>query len=266
VDFDVNQIANELYALAPHAFTAARDEYVGRAKTAGDRVSAAALAKLKRPTVAAWLVNLVALRRPDTVAGLLDLGEELRTATTAGQVRELSARRRREIDAALAEVRSLAPAAGGASPSAQHLAEVEATLTAAMADPEIAGVVRAGRLLRPVSYQGFAAGAAFPGFAGMDVPSDTPAAPATTAPTETDEAGRAAARERVAAAERALDDATSVERSALDDADRITAEIARLRERLDEAEQAARTARQARLTAERELASARRRLARPLRG
>ena len=37
-------------------------------------------ARLRKPTVAAWLVNLLALRRPELVADLVGLAEELRSA------------------------------------------------------------------------------------------------------------------------------------------------------------------------------------------
>ena len=101
--------ADTLYALPPKAFTAARDERVAAARNAGDRTLATELGALKRPTVGAWLVNLVALRRPDTVESLVDLGQAIRDAqgvVSAAELRELSNRRRAELDAAIALVRA----------------------------------------------------------------------------------------------------------------------------------------------------------------
>lgn len=134
----VQDIAAELYALPPQAFTAARDGYVVEAKRAGDRAAAAQLSAMKRPSVAAWLVNLIALRVPESLERLIVLGEDIRQAqgnVPPAQLRDLSAQRRREIDALLAQARTFAAAIGEAAPAKQHMAEVEATLAAAMADP-----------------------------------------------------------------------------------------------------------------------------------
>jgi hypothetical protein len=62
---ELTEIADELYAQPPNAFTAARDEAVARARAAGDRATATQLAALKRPTVGAWLVNVVAWQPAD---------------------------------------------------------------------------------------------------------------------------------------------------------------------------------------------------------
>ena len=57
---NLEQVADELYALAPAAFTAARDEQAGQARASGDADLAGEIKKLRRPTVSAWLVNLLA--------------------------------------------------------------------------------------------------------------------------------------------------------------------------------------------------------------
>jgi len=57
---NLEQVADELYALAPAAFTAARDEQASQARASGDADLAGAIKKLRRPTVSAWLVNLLA--------------------------------------------------------------------------------------------------------------------------------------------------------------------------------------------------------------
>src|SRR5512142_3207595 len=63
----VEQIGDRLYALPPEQFVAARNEAVAAARKAGDRDTAEAVAALRKPTQAAWLVNLLALRRPDLI-------------------------------------------------------------------------------------------------------------------------------------------------------------------------------------------------------
>jgi hypothetical protein len=279
--------ANTLYALPPKAFTAARDERVAAARNAGDRALASELGALKRPTVGAWLVNLVALHQPDTVESLVSLGQAIRDAqgvVSAAELRELSTRRRAELDAALALVRRLASDAGETATPAQ-VSEAEGTLAAAMADPEAAEQVRAGRLLKPLTYSGFgggtfgssapAAGSARPAPARPPsaAASRSPRAPAagvdTDAQAKAEAAARAEATARTEAAQRQVDSATAT----LDEAveaeqdlrrlgEDLTNQIAALGEQLDRVNREVRTARQARLAAERDLAAAERRLAR----
>jgi len=52
-DADLAAAAEELYALSPGDFTAARDEKVAQARTAGDRDLARAIGALRRPVVSA---------------------------------------------------------------------------------------------------------------------------------------------------------------------------------------------------------------------
>ncbi|GAA5183830.1 hypothetical protein GCM10023322_24050 [Rugosimonospora acidiphila] len=148
----------DLYELPPERFIAARDEAIARARTAGDRALAARLRTLRRPTVAAWLVNLVALRRPEQIGELLDLGTELGEAQRqlrGERLRELSARRRAAVAGVVAQARRLAVEAGRRPRDPLPLAEVEATLAAALADEQVAEAVRAGRLTRTAGYAGF---------------------------------------------------------------------------------------------------------------
>jgi hypothetical protein len=147
-----------LYALPPDRFIAARDEAVAEARAAGDREGAARLAKLRRPTVAAWLVNLLALHRPEQLGELLDLASALRDAQhrlRGDELRALSNRRRQAIARLVGQVRGLAVEAGRPARETLPLAEVEATLVAALADDEVAEAVRAGRLTKATEYAGF---------------------------------------------------------------------------------------------------------------
>ena len=148
-------VADRLYALPPDEFIAARDAAAAEAKKAGDAKGAATIAKLRKPTVGAWLVNLLAHECPDLVAQLLALGEQLRTAQRnlrGDELRALSQRRRETVATLAARAGALGRRrARGNLP----LGEVEATLTAALAEPEVAEQVRAGRLTKTVSYAGF---------------------------------------------------------------------------------------------------------------
>jgi hypothetical protein len=277
----VDDIADELYAMPPSLFTAARDAAVAQARAEGDVATARQLATLKRPTQSAYLVNLLALRRPEVVAELIGLGEQIRAAqgtVSAAQLRDLTARRRAALSAAIAQARALAAEAGAAPPSATQVAEAEATLAAAMADPAAARLVRSGRVVKPLSYSGFGDGAGAtsalmsraPAKRGRaPEPSARPPEDRTTGPTADEQAElerrrqaeEQAARERLAQAEAELAAARAEERAADDEVDRITEEIARLRAALDEASRRARIARAARQAAERAVTAARRTVA-----
>lgn len=155
----LDEVADALYAAQPQEFVAGRDAAVAEAKADGDAALAGAIAKLRKPTVGAWLVNQLALKRPDAVRDLLDLGDSLREAQRrlkGEQLRQLAAQRRAVIGALVGQAQELAVAAQpGTSPAKLPLTEVEATLTAALADDEIAEQVRTGRLVKTVSYAGF---------------------------------------------------------------------------------------------------------------
>jgi len=152
-------LVERLYTAQPDGFVAARSEAVAAARAAGDVAAAREIAKLRKPTVAAWLVNLLARRRPDLVADLVELSAALRSAQRdlrGPRLRELSAQRRGVVTALVGQARALADAADpGLAAGKLPLAEVEATLNAALSDVDIAEQVRSGRLVRAASYAGF---------------------------------------------------------------------------------------------------------------
>ncbi|WP_432835027.1 hypothetical protein [Dactylosporangium sp. CA-092794] len=151
----LSAVTARLYSASPEEFIALRAEEVAKARQARDTALAAAIGKLRKPTVAAWLVNRLAHERPDLVGELLTLAEQLRTAQRelrGAELRELSTRRRATVSALAREATRLAgPARGGNLP----VAEVEATLAAALADPEVASAVRQGNLTKALEYTGF---------------------------------------------------------------------------------------------------------------
>jgi hypothetical protein len=272
------QVARELYVVPPRRFVERRDAAAARARAAGDPQLARAIARLRRPTVAAWLVNLLAHHRPDLVSELSDLAEALQDAQRklhGGTLRDLTAQRRKVVSALVRTAESLAREADPDGRAALPLAEVEATLGAALADPQVAAQVRAGRLERPVSYTGFGAPAtaARGGGGSADRTRGTATAPdrgRAAGPQRAREeelrrareeelrqaaaaaAAAAAERDRAGAARRALADE-------LADIDRALAELAGRRAevaaRLGEAEAAERTARRAAERAARRLAA-----------
>ncbi|MEU7902654.1 hypothetical protein [Actinoplanes sp. NPDC049118] len=153
------ELIRALYEAPPDGFVAGRAAAVAEARRAGDKETAKRLAALRKPTVAAWLVNLLALRRPELIDELVELATALRSAQRGlhgEKLRELSTQRRRVVSALVNAAQRLAVEDDPALRTVKlPMAEVEATLTAALAEPEIAEQVRGGRLVRAVTYAGF---------------------------------------------------------------------------------------------------------------
>ncbi len=219
---DVAEVAEQLYGLLPEDFTAARDAEAKRARADGDKQAASAIAALRRPSLAAWLVNALVRHRRTEVEQLLTLGEALRGAQqglAGDQVRALGKQRQQVLAAVGRQARALARELG--HPVSEDVGlEVEQTLGAAMADPDIAEAVRSGRLTSPTSYAGLGL--------GTDAPAPAPrrlaavkAVPKRTQGPDGDEQ----ARRRDEEARRR-------------EADRRAAELEQARSDADEAEQA----------------------------
>ncbi|GAA3564713.1 hypothetical protein GCM10022197_20480 [Microlunatus spumicola] len=266
---DLEDAATELYALAPEDFVAARTARVKQARAAKDRPLAAAIGALRKPTRTAWLVNLLARDDPDAVGSLLDLGDALRAAQDqrdGATLRELSARRRKAIDALVRRGTTLGREAGH-PPTEATLNEVAQTLQAGLGDPGVAEQVRGARLAGAAVYGGFG-GPAEPGAAPSDGGGDLAALLAASMPAgkgrsskdkgkasgpsaEDEEAERVRreAAERRAALEQArdqareaLDEAQEAADRATEEADRRAEEVDRLKEELAHAEDAEREA------------------------
>lgn len=255
----LDDIADELYGLDPADFVAVRAERAAAARADGDRELAAAVTALRKPTRTAWAVNLLARQVPEEVGALLDLGDALRAAQrklSGADLRALGGQRQQVVNALSARAGALADTHGHRL-GEQTLREVGQTLTAALADPEIADRVRAGTLVTGATYEGF-------GPAGLVAVSGggAPPAPAKKATPKRDD--DAAARHELADAEAALADAETTVRAAEDEARTAAAaladredEIIRLRAELDHAEQQRQFARTAEHRARGEVAAAR---------
>jgi hypothetical protein len=288
------EVADELYALPLADFTAERNRLAREVKAGGDRDLAATIAELPKPSVSAWVANVLARREPDELGQLLELGEAMREAQQdldRDELRQLTARRNQAVAALARRARALADELGR-SVSGAVADEVEQTLGAAMADPSAGVALRSGRLLRALDAAGFG-GVDLDG--AVAVPEALPAAPAAGAPTrgrraragseparrpapeDTKEAKRKA--EQREAAQRALEtaereaeraqrtadeaqqqaDVLDAERDAAHD--RVTAletQLRTARERLESLETDARSAREARDRTRRAAQAARR--------
>jgi hypothetical protein len=228
-----DELTDRLYALPPADFVAARDEAVKAARAAGDRSGAATIAKLRRPTVAAWLVNLLALGRADQLGELFALGAELRAAQhdlRGPALRELASRRRAAVAALVSEAAAMA----GVPRSTLPVAEVEATLVAALADEELADVVRAGRLLKSGRYDGFGeAGRPDLQLIEGGVARDARAERDVKKESKVDSgASTGEAERRLGAAAAVRDDAETAYAAAVDAVEMRTGEVADIEERL----------------------------------
>ena len=108
-----DELIRRMYEAPPDGFVAARSAAIADAKKAGDKDTVKRLTALRKPTVAAWLVNLLALRRPELIDELVELATALREAQRGlkgDEMRELSNQRRQIVSALVTEARKLAVA------------------------------------------------------------------------------------------------------------------------------------------------------------
>lgn len=209
---------DRLYGVDPAEFTGLRAELVIAAKKRGDPDAARSIGAARRPTTAAWVVNVI-VRVDDTAISRLDeLRERLRAAHAAmdgNKIREMSAVQRTVIDEL---VRTGFAAANLTHPSAALRDDVVGTLQAAVADPDVAA--RLGRLEKAERWSGFADFGTVTAVGPAAKPKTKPKTKPKSRPTpkpNSDEADLAAASRRVeearATADRALqkhDTATEV--------------------------------------------------------
>ena len=154
----IDTAAEELYATRPAEFIAARDVRAKEARSGGDEDLYAQIKALRRPSAAAWLVNLLA-RSDEGLAEFRDLSRRLRDAQTnldAPTMKELGQERTRVVAEMVERAVFLA---NDADPTFRDTGtvrdQVTSTLTAAVADPTAEAAVTSGRLVTPLSYAGF---------------------------------------------------------------------------------------------------------------
>ncbi len=225
----MNDAIDALYALPLEAFTAERDALAKRLRKDKDRDGAGAVAKLRKPTAAAWMLNQVARGEPDAVTALLEATEALRQATGSGEgVREAIAAHRDASRAVLALAREQHP--NGKPATDAVVDRIRDVLAAVALDEGLAEALRAGRL---AAEEGEAD--AIPDLAlGQQV------APAKADPPRRTRAGKASAPRRGKAGDRAAkdEDATSGRRTATSarGSDGTAAAAAKARKAREEAE------------------------------
>lgn len=241
-------VAHDLYGLPPAEFTAERNARAARAKGEGHADLAATVKKLPKPSVAAWVVNLMVRQRPERIDELTTLGDELRAAQDeldAATLRMLTSRRR-ALTAAVAREGADLAAELGQRPGPAVVEQVQGTLHAAMIDETAAVAVRSGVLLAALEATGLDGvdlrrALAVP---VADLPQPTDPAPARDVPTDLS-ARRSSAKARAAKevtdakAELTVAEAAALKtgkllRARKDKARTLQAQVLQLRAELDE--------------------------------
>ncbi len=237
------EIADELYGLAQEDFTPARDAKARELKA--DQELSASVKKLKKPSVAAWVVNLFVRRERDQVEQVIEVGTALRDAQQGmdgAELRALTRQRRQLTSAVTQQARALAKDEG--VKVTQAVADqVEATLTAAMLDTECAKAVRSGLLTASLAATGVdvvdvAAAVALPdalGFSATSTSGATPAPPELhVVPGDAKARKREQAETALAAAQQAVDDAESALSEATRAVEELQARSLQLQSEIDE--------------------------------
>jgi hypothetical protein len=241
---DLDEVADELYAVAPEEFVAVRRAREEEARAEGDRVLAKSISQLPKPSLAAWATNLLVREHREEIESLVELGgllHEAQESLAGDQLKALSVQRNQLLAALSRQVVGLARKHG--HPVSSGVAgQVEETLRAAMADPDAGEAVLSGRLSSALSYSGLGT-ARRPDLRVVRTPPERPA-PAKQPPRErttADDRRRTADERRRREQEAARQEAE----------ERRRREIAEAREAVEEA---ARAAAEATAAAEREQA------------
>lgn len=238
------EIADQLYGLPLADFTPARDALVKEHKS--DKAFAARIKALKKPSLAAWVVDLLVRRDAPQVEQVLAVGAALRDAQAnldGDELRALTRQRRQLTAAVTTQARGLAHDEG--VKVTQAVADqVEGTLTAAMVDEGAAAAVRSGLLVAALSATGvgpadIADALAVPeaaGFVAVPRSAEPPPRPDlhVVPDPEADEKARRAATEAVADARSEVDAAQEALTAASEEVDALQARQLQLQAEIDE--------------------------------
>ncbi|OIH94095.1 hypothetical protein [Curtobacterium sp. MCBA15_001] len=148
------EAARDLLLVAPADFVTERTARQ-RATRGQDRDLATAIGALRKPAPAAWVVDLLA--HDGALDEAVALGPAIRQAQADADPAAIAALRhqRAEVVAALAQAGADLASDAGHPVTAAVLAQVRATIEAAMADPHAGAAVRSGLLVQPLESAGF---------------------------------------------------------------------------------------------------------------
>lgn len=242
-DDELLAIADELYGLTLPEFTPARD---ARAKALKGTPLAAPVKALKKPSTAAWVVNLLVRRETEQVEQILSVGEALRAAQESMSADELRAltRQRRQLTAAVTTQARRTAREAGTKVTDAVADQVEATLTAAMVDEQCALAVRSGLLVAALATTGLdpadvASSVALPAALGFAATAQEEAPPTrpelhVVPDPEANAKALAAATEQLEEAEEELAEATAAYDETVADVERLEALGLQLQAEIDE--------------------------------
>lgn len=153
---DLVEIARELYPLPPQAFTAARNARAASLRSDGERDLAEEVRRLRRPSVGAWVLNLLAREDAEEVEPVVELGARLREAMGVLDASELRALdgQRRALTRAVAARAAAAAREAGQPVNAQVTSAVEESLRAAMVDEPAGRALVTGLLVETFTTTG----------------------------------------------------------------------------------------------------------------
>jgi hypothetical protein len=156
--------ANDLYGLPLDRFIPERGALAKSLRAGGERDEAAGVAKLRKPSVAAWAVNQLVRTQGAEVKALFKAGDQLQRAQAdllagkgdAAKLRTATEREREAVDELTAAARGLLSSEGHElTPST--LERVSDTLHAAALDEGARGEVKDGCLVRELRHVGLGA-------------------------------------------------------------------------------------------------------------
>lgn len=147
------QVADRLYAVPAAEFTATRD---AEAKACADKDLGKQVKALRKPSVAAWAVNLLVRRESAQIDQVLALAASLRTAAESLNGEELRTltRQRRQLTAALTQTARDLVREHDVRLTGAVADQVEGMLNAAMLDPVAAAVLRSGLVVTAFTSTG----------------------------------------------------------------------------------------------------------------
>ena len=153
----LDEALDQLYGVDPEEFIPERKRLARALKDAGEDEASAAVAKVRKPTVAAWALNQLARRQRRDVDLLLDAGHRLRQAqegVVGGADRAaFEQAQKTERDAVRRLTQQASELLGGAS--SQALAQISSTLRTAAVSEEGRELLARGRFTAPLEAEGF---------------------------------------------------------------------------------------------------------------
>lgn len=148
------QPADRLFEISPEEFTAERDRIAKELKKQGESGAAAEVKALKRPSITAYALNVVARKDPDLVGSLLEADERLRTAKSRAEMDGAKTGRQKAISAISGRA-VLVLTEQGRPVTAQVRERLTETLLAVATDDRTRELLRRGRLLKEAEAGGF---------------------------------------------------------------------------------------------------------------